>query len=164
MTKKASLLIAAAIVGSISFTTFAPVAYARDRDVAEKNEKRRGGAGGFIRLMCNENGAVRLEKTLTRVDEKLSLSTEQQTLFSDLKTAALTAQTVFSDNCTKPVKQDKPDMIDRMKLRQANMSAHLTAMESVMPELELFFDSLTDAQKKKIRHNRRSHRGNKDKD
>jgi hypothetical protein len=39
------------------------------------------------------------------------------------------------------------------------MSAHLAAMESVMPSLEAFFDSLTDEQKAGLRPDRGDRRG-----
>ena len=156
MTKKTSLLIAVAIVSSIGLTSIAPAAYARDNQATMRGEGHRGGSGGLVRFTCNDQGSARLEKALTRVNEKLSLSDDQQLLFDDLKTAALTAQTDFADNCVKPVKNDGSDVVDRMRTRQANMSAHLSAMESVMPELEVFFDSLTDEQKNNIGKQRKS--------
>jgi len=168
MKNMTSIILATAIVGSLSLATFSTSAFAHDRERAmgkqnsqtsEQMGKRgkmgqRGEPSGFMRLICDDDGAVRIEKALDRFDKKLALSDTQRPLFDEFKTAALTAQTSFSDTCTVPVRGQDVDVIDRMKIRQANMAAHLTAVEEFMPQLEVLFDSLTDDQKSALKQGR----------
>lgn len=163
MTKKISLLLATALAGTMAITAIAPVAYAQDGGIqlaSERGERHdrmerrggpRGGAGGLLLLTCSDNGAPQLELILNRVAERVDLTDEQQPLFDTLKTTALTAQTSFADNCVAPAGEDNPDMIDMLKLRQTNMAARMTAVEEVLPSLEVFYDSLTDTQKEQLR-------------
>jgi len=169
MRNKTSIILATAIIGSLSLATLSTSAFAHDRERAmgkqnsqtsEQMGKRgkmgqRGQQPGFMRLICADDGAVRLEKALGKFDEKLTLTDTQKPLFDEFKTAALTAQTSFSDNCTVPVRGGDANVIDRMKTRQANMAAHLTAVEEFMPQFEALFDSLTDDQKTALKQGRR---------
>ena len=169
MRNKTSIILATAIIGSLSLATLSTSAFAHDRERAmgkqnsqtsEQMGKRgkmgqRGQPSGFMRLICADDGAVRAEKVLGKFSEKLTLTDTQQPLFDEFKTAVLTAQTNFSDNCTVPVRGGDADIIDRMKTRQANMAAHLTSVEEFMPQLEALFDSLTDDQKAALKQGRR---------
>ena len=175
MKKNLSLLLATAIVGSFSLASLSTVAYAHDqnRSMGQQNSEmgqhqqmgkrgqmgQRGQKGGFLRLVCNDDGAERLETALEKFSGKITLSDEQTPLFEDFKSAALTAQTSFADDCTVPARGGDEDIVDRMENRQANMAAHLTAMEEVMPEFEAFFDSLTDEQKANLKPGQRGERG-----
>jgi hypothetical protein len=164
MKKKFSLLAATALAGTMALTSLVPAAYAQShgspRLVADKGEQheqmgRRGGSrsgpGGFLNLMCSDEGAPRLERILDKVGRRVELTDEQKALFDDFKTSALAAQTSYADTCVTPAREDQPDMIDMLKLRQTNMSARMTAMEEVLPSLETFYDSLTDEQKQQLR-------------
>jgi len=162
MNKKLGPLLATALAGTMAITAITPVAYAQDSGVqltSERGERHdrmesrggpRGGAGGLLRLTCSDNGAPQLELALNRVAERVDLTEEQQPLFDALKTTALTVQTSFADNCVVPAREDNPDMIEMLKLRQTNMAARITAMEEVLPSLEVFYDSLTDTQKAQL--------------
>lgn len=156
-----SLLLATAVIGSLSLTALAPAAYADERGKGmrgkgEHGERmgHRGGPGGFIHLMCSEKGAERLESALGHVAEKIDLTSDQQSLLAELKTVALSAQTNFADTCTTPARDDDSNMIDRLKARQSNMAAHVAAMDDVVPALETFYDSLTDEQKAELKPNK----------
>jgi hypothetical protein len=120
---------------------------------------QRGGpvAGGLLALVCSTDGAERLETGLNSVSERVELTDEQTALFETFKSNALIAQTTYSDSCIAPVAQGEGadlDLVDRMQHRQANMSAYLEAMNTVMPSLEAFFDSLTDDQQSDLRPDR----------
>jgi len=109
--------------------------------------------------MCSADGAARLETILGKVGENLTLTDAQKELLSTLKTTALTAQTTYADNCVQPGAAKDSDMIDRLKARQTNMAAQVTAMDEVIPTLEAFYTSLSDEQKAELRPNRRDHTG-----
>lgn len=165
MKKTTSLLLATTIIGSLSLTALAPTAFASERGHRGENSDRMGqrggpgGPGGFIHLMCSEKGAERLEAALGKMSEKIDLTSDQQVLLDALKTVALTAQTDFADNCTTPAKDDDADFIDGIKAHQANMAAHLAAMDDVIPAMEAFYDSLTDEQKAELKKGHRGERG-----
>lgn len=163
MTKKLGPLLASALASTMALTAITPVAYAQDSGVqltSQRGERHgrmeqrggpRGDAGSLLRFTCSDNGAPQLELVLNRIAEQVDLTDAQQPLFDTFRTAALTAQTSFADNCLAPTRDDNPDMIDMLKLRQNNMAARMTATEEVLPSLELFYDSLTDTQKEELR-------------
>lgn len=178
MKKNLSLLLATAIVGSLSLASLSTIAYAHDkqRGMGQQNSEmgqhqqmgkrgqmmgQRGQNGGFLRLTCADDGAARLETGLGKFSDKITLTDEQAPLFEDFKSAALTAQTSFADTCVVPLSGDDADVVDRMKNRQANMAAHLTAVEEFLPEFEAFFDSLTDEQKAELKPAQRGKGGQK---
>ena len=158
MKKLTTTVLATALVGVISLSAFASTATA--------NENRRGpgprGAGGPIHFVCSDEAAQRIETGLSRMADRLELTDAQTASFDNFKTAALNAQTEFAEVCAdfKPAERGQAnsdmDLVDRLNNRQAMLGAQLSAMEDVMPEFEVFFDSLTDAQKEQMR----PHRGN----
>lgn len=109
--------------------------------------------GGLLNLVCSENGAERLEIAFVRLSHRLDLTADQQPLFDDLKSTALTAQTEFSDTCAtaRPAKggaeAPRPDMVTALKTRLELDTARLAAMNTVLPKLEALYAALTDAQK-----------------
>ena len=107
------------------------------------------GQGDLVRFTCSVNGAPRLEIALNNVSENLTLSADQQTLFDALKTSALSAQTTYADACQLPAANagTPGNPVELLKLRQANDTANAAAIDSVLPSLEAFYNSLTDAQK-----------------
>lgn len=119
-----------------------------------------GPGAGLVNLACSPRGAEALEIAFVRLSYRLDLTDTQQPLFDDLKTAALDAQKNFADTC-KAARSDataKADPLAAYKARIAVESAHLDALNSVMPKFETFVGSLDDAQKAKLvpqRHNRR---------
>ena len=131
----------------------------------EFRDARGGGmrAGGLLNLVCNERGAEQLEIALVRLSHRVELTADQQPLFDALKTAALTAQTGFSDTCAAnrpaPVaegQQPPPvDLLDRMQGRIEIEKAHIAAMEAVLPAFEAFYNSLSDEQKAQLAPQRR---------
>ena len=111
----------------------------------------RGGQFPMLALACSDKGLAALDKMFDRADKRLDLSTDQQKLFEAFKAKALTAETDFSDACqaARPDRsaEKRPDLLTRMKAGLAVDQARLTAMNSVLPEFEAFYNSLTDAQK-----------------
>ncbi|UJQ94478.1 Spy/CpxP family protein refolding chaperone [Mariluticola halotolerans] len=172
MQKLNSFLLASALAGTVGLTALTPAAYAHDRDNGMRKHRdqgqhmqQRGGdrmPGAFVRLMCSEDGAARLETALNGVETKITLTDEQKTLLADLKTAALAAQTEYADNCVVPEKTDTPDMAERMKTRHANMAAQVAAMDDVVPAFEVFYDTLSDEQKAEFRSKSRMRGGDND--
>lgn len=110
-----------------------------------------GGGFGLVGLVCSADGAEELDVAFTRLSHRLELTADQQKLFDTLRTTALTAQTSFADTCTASLPDKSattaPDLIDRLKARVAIDTARLEAINKVLPDLEAFYDSLTDAQK-----------------
>jgi hypothetical protein len=122
-------------------------------------EFRRDAAGGafrFAEFSCNDRAADRLERRLDRMAGKLKLSREQEKLFEDFRTSALTAQTDFADQCAtiRPGKSanrsGRPDLIQRLEQRLKFDEARLAAMSELVPQFKSFYESLTDAQKREF--------------
>jgi len=112
---------------------------------------RGAGAGGLFALVCSDRGAEALEVGLVRIAHRLDLTEAQKPLFDALKTTALTTQTSFADTCKAalPAQADatRPDLLERLKSGLRLEQARLSAMNSVLPDFEAFYTSLTPAQK-----------------
>lgn len=170
MKKATSLLLSSAIIGSLAITSFAPAAYADNRgpgkDRGERSEQGerhgRGGQGGFIRLMCSENGAKRLEAAMDRMDDRITLTDDQQALYDTFKSNALAAQTQYADSCVQGTRGADTDIVDRLETRQANMKALVAAMDTIIPSFEAYYDSLSDEQKAEMKPKRGKRGGMKD--
>ncbi len=170
--KKSSLIITSAIAGTLAVVALAPAAYAfgpgsgnqgqqkfnqmhqkahAQGQMQRSGNKMRGANGGFISFACSNNGATRLETIFGNVSEKFNLNVEQKSLFDDLKTSALSAQTGYADTCSNPrvdgVAMNDVNIITRLNVQRNNMSAMIVAIDEVLPKLEAFFDSLSDEQK-----------------
>lgn len=113
----------------------------------------RGERGGIAGLICSTDGATQLETRLAEIATQLKLTAEQQALFDAYKTASLSAQTTFADNCAKlqPAAAARPttppDALTVMKDRQARQTAELDALNAVLPSFEALYNSLDDTQK-----------------
>jgi len=166
MKKLSKTLVATLLVGVIGATSFSSLASARDgaqgngpnanRDRVPQNAQQArgpGGALGFgpVRLVCSDRGAARIEDGLSHIGLRIDLGDEQAAALEDLKTAALLAQSVFAELCVDLKPGHDADLIERMNSRQAMVAAQLVGVKSVMPSLEIFFDSLTDEQKADLR-------------
>lgn len=118
----------------------------------QANRGPRGG-GSMLQLVCSDRAAERLEIAFVRLSHRITLTPQQQPLFDDLRTTALTAQTQFADSCTKAAQPAAgtatatPDPLAGMKARLELDKARIAATETVLPKFEAFFTSLTDEQK-----------------
>jgi hypothetical protein len=168
--KTSTTALAALLTAALGSTAIVPAAYAQsaddqvviDQQVAldevafhpNGRDDRRGGPGGLLDLVCSPDGAEALEIALVRLDHRLDLTTAQQPLFDKLKASALTQQTAFADKCAtaRPDKNadTKPDLVERMKTRLTIDGARVEALTALLPDIEAFFGSLTDAQKAKL--------------
>lgn len=154
--------ILAALVAALGLTAMSPAFAAgpdRPRNDNRTLEFRRDAAGGafrFAEFTCNDRAADRLERRLDRMAGRLELSKDQEKLFEDFRTSALTAQTDFSDQCAtiRPGKTagkaERPDLIQRLEQRLKFDEARLAAMSELLPQFKSFYDSLTDAQKREL--------------
>ncbi len=111
--------------------------------------------GGLLQLGCAANGAERLEHMFVSLAYTLEPTAEQAPLFDALKTAALTAQTGLADACAaaRPAATADaaaPTIVERMQTRLKIDEARTAALTGVLPELEAFYNSLTDAQKARL--------------
>jgi hypothetical protein len=112
----------------------------------------RMGMGGLVNIACSPRGSEALEIAFVRLSYRVDLTDAQKPLFDDLRTAVLDAQKDFSDTCTSalPQKGATPDPLAAYKARIAIESAHVDALNTVMPKFEAFIGSLDDAQKTKL--------------
>lgn len=150
--------ILAALVAALGLTAMSPAFAAgpdRPRNDNRTLEFRRDAAGGafrFAEFSCNDRAADRLEHRLDRMAGKLALTKDQEKLFEDFRTSALTAQTDFADQCDtiRPgvtASKERPDLIQRLEQRLKFDEARLTAMSELLPQFKSFYASLTDEQK-----------------
>lgn len=160
---------AALLVATLALGAAAPAAFAQDQGLKagpaggprhQQMLRFHGGEGGGMRggllqLVCSEEGADRLELMLLAVSQRLDLTAEQAPLFDDLKAAALTAQTSFSDTCAsaRPAAgetAEMPNLVERLETRIKVDEARIAALSDVLPSLQAFYDSLTDEQKAQL--------------
>ncbi len=168
----AKTLSATLLVSIISVTGFASIASANgpnnnagpnaERNQGPHNGQKFRGArdrGGLmpLRLVCSDRGQTRIENGLTRIAERIDLTSEQVAALDDFKTSALSAQAAFNEVCADFRPGKDADLIDRMKSRQAAIAAQLVGIQSVMPTFEVFFDSLSEQQKAQLRPHMRPH-------
>lgn len=108
-----------------------------------------GMGGGLIALACSPDGAEMLDAFLLHLSYRLDLTDAQKPLYDALREKALTAQTTFAETCqaAMPAEGADVDALSRLKSSIAVDTAKLEALNSILPELEAFFDSLTDEQK-----------------
>jgi hypothetical protein len=171
--KTSTTALAALLTAALGSTAIVPAAYAQSADdqvVIEQQitlddvafrpdgrmfERRlNNGPGAFLDLVCSPDGAEALEIALVRLDHRLDLTAAQQPLFDTLKAGALTQQTAFADKCAtaRPDKNAdaKLDLVERLKTRLTIDGARVEALTALLPDIEAFFGSLTDAQKAKL--------------
>jgi len=161
---------AAVIVAALGLGALAPAAMSHDwgRQQAGNGPRHEmmfrgdqhpmGGAmamrGGFLEFNCSAKGAERLERAFVSLARMLQPTAEQQPLFDALKTAALTAQTSLADTCAAARPADSaaaaPGLVERLQTRLKLDEARTAALSGVLPELEAFYNSLTDAQKARL--------------
>ncbi|HEY4202839.1 MAG TPA: Spy/CpxP family protein refolding chaperone [Devosiaceae bacterium] len=111
--------------------------------------------GGFMALMCSPRGAEALDVGFLRLSYRLKPTADQQKLFDDLRTTALSAQKDYADTCAAARPQrnadgqpaQRPSLVDGLKSHIAIETAQVQALNTVMPKLEAFMNSLTDEQK-----------------
>ena len=154
--------ILAALVAALGLTAMSPAFAAgpdRPRNDNRTLEFRRDAAGGafrFAEFSCNSRAADRLERRLDRMANRLQLTGDQEKLFEDFRTSALTAQTDFADQCAtiRPGqaanKTERPDLIQRLEQRLKFDEARLAAMSDLLPQFRSFYESLTDTQKREF--------------
>lgn len=186
-----STAIVAIVAGTIGFAALTPVAFAQQgpepggqqagqhmqmpgqfgqlgnqRIERMRNARGPGGQGGLLALVCSDRGTERAEIGFVRLAYRLELTAEQQALFDDLKTATLTAQTQFADQCEKPAvpasaeaQPTIPNPVERLTAQIGNDSLRLELMQGLLPKLEAFYNSLTDEQKASLQPEPRDGRG-----
>lgn len=152
----------AALVAALGLTAMSPAFAAgpdRGRDGAERTlEFRRAAPGGafrFVDVSCNTRAADRMELRLERMVRNLKLTAEQQKLFENFRTSALTAQTDFADKCDtlRPghaAGAARPDLLQRLEQRLKFDEARLAAMSELLPHFKAFYASLDDSQKQQF--------------
>lgn len=112
----------------------------------------RGGGPGLLDLITSPRGSEGLDVAFVRLSHRITLTDAQKPLFDDFKTTAMTAQKTYADAVEAAVKAAAPegqhvDLVTGVKTRLAVDEARLQALNSVMPKLEAFVNSLTDTQK-----------------
>lgn len=167
---------AALIVATLGLGTMTPAAFAQDQgqqagpgfgprheqgfrahnqDGMRQDMQRGGMRGGMLQLVCADQGAERLEHMFVSLSHRVELTAEQTPLFDALKTAALSAQTAFSDTCASVLPEagttaQAPNLVERVQTGIKIDEARIAAISDVLPALQAFYDSLTDEQKAKL--------------
>ena len=126
---------------------------AHNQDGPRQDMQRGGMRGGMLQLVCSDQGAERLEHMFVSLSHRVELTAEQTPLFDALKTAALSAQTAFSDTCATLLPEagdtavQAPNLVELLETRIKVDEARIAALSDVLPSLEAFYNSLTDEQK-----------------
>ena len=193
-----STAIVAIVAGTIGFATLTPAAFAQEgpnpgqqpggnqmqmhdqmqmpgqfgnHRIERRNNRANNGvrSGALLDLVCADNGAERTELGFVRLSYRLELTPEQKTLFDDLRSSALTAQTKFADQCSKPGAPDAtaanaqpvpPTPVERLTAQIGNDTVRLELLQGLLPKLDAFYSSLTDEQKATLMPERRADNGN----
>ncbi len=156
MKKLTTTILATAIVSAISFTAFTSGAAAHGPRNQGPSNAQMANSNLATNFVCSERGSTRIERGLDRISQRLDISEEQTPAFDAFKSAALSAQSDFLQQCNDfKLARDEAgsdtDLIDRMNNRQTLLGARLEAVSSIMPELEAFFDDLSDEQKRQLK-------------
>ncbi|MCF6327732.1 MAG: Spy/CpxP family protein refolding chaperone [Devosiaceae bacterium] len=156
MKKLVTTILATAIVSAVSFTAFTSGAAAHGPKNQGASNAQIANSNLATNFVCSERGSSRIENGLDRISQRLDLSEGQTPAFDAFKSAALSAQSDFLQQCgdLKTARDEVGtdiDLIDRMNNRQALLGARLEAVSSIMPQLEIFYDDLSDEQKQKLR-------------
>ena len=193
-----STAIVAIVAGAIGFATLTPAAFAQEgpspgqpggnqmqmhdqmqmqmpghfgnHRIERRNNRNNGvRSGALLDLVCADNGAERTEIGFVRLSYRLELTPEQQTLFDDLRSSALTAQTQYADQCSKPGAPDAaaadaqpvpPTPVERLTAQIGNDTVRLELLQGLLPKLDAFYNSLTDEQKATLMPERGADNGN----
>lgn len=195
MTRLTTAALAAALSGAIGLVAFVPAAMAQQapaspgvqqpgieqphhgqmqmpgqfrRGMQLRNQRFGGGdqRGSLLTLSCGDNAAERMEIGFVRLSYRLDLTAEQTTLFDDLRTSALTAQTSFAETCETPRETmaaaepgtdvTLPNPVERLSTQLENDQRRLELMTPILPKLQAFYDSLTSEQQAALQPRRRS--------
>jgi hypothetical protein len=157
-----------ALTGAVALSGFAPAAQAQDRGPWRDGpgarpglEARPSGAplAGLLGIACSDRAAERIDTAFLRLSYRVALTEAQKPLFDELRGAALAAQTAFAEDCAaiRPAEADRAaaDPFDRMRTRIDLASAHIAALEGLLPKAEAFYDTLDEGQKAKLAEPRR---------
>lgn len=159
MLKKTShILLGTTLALAIGAGAFTPAAYAANDDAQGVQKHQRGERGDhrqfgprrgnpLFAALCGEKADDRRSEVFSRVEEKISPTGDQLTLWDDLKTTITTASTTFSENCAEPADKDTITPPEQMSHQIAMMEAKLEFSSAVLPAFESFYDSLSDDQK-----------------
>ncbi|WP_029040685.1 Spy/CpxP family protein refolding chaperone [Cucumibacter marinus] len=109
--------------------------------------------GGPFSFTCEANGAMRVSAMIEHTGDRVELTPDQEPLLAALSDAALAAQADYAAVCAALNAEEPGDAVDNIRLRQSLGEARLTAVDSVLPAFEAFFDSLTDDQKAELAPN-----------
>lgn len=120
-----------------------------------------GWRDGLLDVVCSDRGAEMLDIAFVRASYRLDLTEAQKPLFEALKTAAMSAQADFADTCAaaRTTDQAQADLLGTIKSRLAIDTARIEAINSTLPALTAFYDSLTDAQKAALAPHRHGGKG-----
>jgi len=106
---------------------------------------------GLIVLACSDKGTEALDAALLHLSYRLQLTDTQKPLWDSFRDKALTTETSFADQCKSSLPDrtaaNKPDLLTVMKGRLVIEQARLAAMNTVLPDFEALYNSLTDQQK-----------------
>jgi hypothetical protein len=136
----------------------------RGNGMGQQGQRMGGMPTGLLSLVCSPNGAMHLEIGFVRLSHRVNPTPDQTPLLDALKSSALAAQTKFADSCKAATSAAQPgtppSMVDRLKTQLAIETARVAALNDVLPKLEGFYNSLTDAQKAALapRREARNHR------
>ena len=102
---------------------------------------------------CSEDAAARIAAAAAYAATRLDLTDEQAEYLATLEDSALEAQAVLcapaADDATGET-ADLPGLFGRLAALQAETRARADALDLVVPALEAFYSSLTDAQRETL--------------
>jgi hypothetical protein len=136
---------------TLALSAFIAPAALADNDQDGKRHDHDGHKPDFAAMhafMCKDRYAHAIGRT-AYLEAKLSLSTQQQSLFDAWKGAVLSSAQSEASTCAAEARPDmRPDALARMNHMEAHLQARLAALQTELPPLTALYQSLSPEQKR----------------
>jgi hypothetical protein len=101
-------------------------------------------SGGHMAAACGQRAGSFIDLPVQRIEQVVQPTAQQQSAFDNLKKAAQNASDQLQSSCPTAVPLSPVARVDTVKTR---LSAMADAIQSVRPDLDSFYASLSDEQK-----------------
>jgi len=104
---------------------------------------------GMSAHFCGDDGKKNIKHFMALIDKTVTPTAAQKVKEDELSTAFEKAQDDLVSLCEKP-REGPWSPIERLTVAESHLAAMIAAIHSIKPQLEAFYTTLTDEQKKKL--------------